>query len=291
MSFHVGLLYSTHDFLDLVVSGMIKADEFKNLEEKFTLVPASDVYKVAQACNWIRIAQDGVIIPSERGKKIQSIPDASQKLRLQIADLIDTHNPAWARKLMYGRREALPGMPEDAEQCFRESGLLDEWSGEIIREWDNLGKNARQRRSESSQKIGRQAELWAVQFEEVRTEGAPELIALESSFAGFDVLSQLSRANDKVLRIEVKGSTRRPNEASFFITRNEWATANRLGNYKFHLWFVSTDPKLYVVDYKKVEGHISLNQGNGNWSTVEIPYKPFLDCEKRIRAAEYKIEF
>lgn len=287
MSFHVGLLYSTHDFLDLVVSDTIRANEFSRLNEKFTLAPAHEVYRVSQDCNWIRVSDDGTIEVSERGKSIHAVHDAGERLRLQLADLIAFHNPPWAKKLMYGRREAIPALPTNAEQCFRESGLLDKWTDELIRCWDELGKNARIRRSDNLHEVGRQAELWSVQFEKHRTGKEPAWQSLDSSFAGYDVLSEKSKRSSKALRIEVKGSERKPNQATFHVSKHEWKTAYRLGDYQFHLWFVSEFPKLYVVDYTYVDDHISVNQGDGKWSSVEVPFSPFLNFEKRIQLPKY----
>lgn len=290
MSFHVGLLYSTHDLLNLAMSDTIKASEFSKLVDKFTLAPAHEVYRISQDCNWIRVSEDGLIKVSERGEVIQGAQDAEARLRLQLADLIDFHNPPWAKKLMYGRQEALPALPSDAEQCFKESGLLDKWSDELIRCWDGFGKFARIRRSDNLLEIGRQAEQWSVQFETHRTDTPPEWQSLDSAFAGFDVLSVKTKRNSKALRIEVKGSERKPNQASFFVSRHEWKTATRLGNYQFHLWYVSKQPKLYVVDHKHVVNHISINQGNGEWSSVEVPFRPFLGFEKRIAPANYSLK-
>lgn len=290
MSFHVGLLYSTHQFLDLVASNTIRANEFAKLDDKFALVPAQEVYRVAQDCNWVRISKDGVIEVSERGEAIHAHRDAYARLRLQIADLIDFHDPPWAKKLMYGRSEALPALPPDAEQCFKESGLLDDWSDEVIKCWDNFGKSARMRRSDDLHEVGRQAEQWSVLFEKRRTGKVPIWQSLDSAFAGFDVLSVKTRRNSNALRIEVKGSERKPKEATFFVSRNEWKTANRPGNYQFHLWYVSNHPKLYVVNHARVADHISINQGDGAWSAVEVPFRPFLEFEKRISTAEYALD-
>ena len=79
MSFHVGLLYSTHDLLNLAASDAIKASEFSKLDDKFTLAPAHDVYRISQDCNWIRVSEDGLIKVSERGEVIQGAQDAAAR--------------------------------------------------------------------------------------------------------------------------------------------------------------------------------------------------------------------
>jgi hypothetical protein len=274
----------------MVVTDAIRATEFSNLEEKFTLVPAKDVYAVSQECNWIRISEDGLIRPSERGEIIQAVKEPENRLQLQLEDLIKIYNPPWAKRIIYGRKETLPALPSDAEQCFKESGLFDVWTKGLRRAWDELGRYVQTKRSEGLFKIGRQAEEWTVIFEAQRTEVEPDWVALDTTFAGFDVLSRKSKRSSKPLRIEVKGSERKPGQASFFVTRHEWKTANQLGDYQFHLWFVSENPKLYVVNFKHVAAHISINQGDGEWSAVEVPYKPFHHLERKIDAAGFPLD-
>lgn len=287
MSFHVGLLYSTHRFLDFAMENQIRADEVSQMQERFELTPARQVYKVSQECNWIRISADGFVEVSERGKQIQQVGDASEKLRLQLPDLIDYHKPPWSKKIMYGREEARSSMPPNVEQCFKECGLFDAWSVDLIKTWDGLSTSARSRRSDALQEVGRQAELWSLKYEEKRTRKRPIWQSLESAYSGYDLLSVKSAKDRTRLRIEVKGSERPPRQSTFFLTRQEWSTATRSSNYHFHLWFVSRQPKLFVVDYKHVIEHIAENRGKGSWHNLEIPFSAFSMFGKDIKISQY----
>src|SRR5262249_38882254 len=71
------------------------------------------------------------------------------------------------------------------------------------------------------------------------------------NFVGYDVLSRLTSTDPTPLPIEVKGSERRPKEADFVITRNEFRTAQGSETYTFHLWYVSRPPQLFVVPFER----------------------------------------
>ena len=181
---------------------------------------------MAQDCKWITVSESGMIEVSVFGEQIRQAPNEAARLRLQISDLIKHEAPPWAKKLMYGRKEALVGMPSEAVQCFEECGLMEDWDEELIREWYRLGRDIRLRRSDANSDTGLQAEKWTFDFEKLRVGISPRWISLDTSFAGFDILSQVSKANAKRRRIEVKGSELPLSQASFYVTNNEWGRHN-----------------------------------------------------------------
>jgi hypothetical protein len=75
--------------------------------------------------------------------------------------------------------------------------------------------------------------------------------------------------------IEVKGSERRPKEADFVFTRNEYRTAQDSDNYVVHLWFVGDPKLLFVVPFKEVAQHLPRDSGKGAWENTRIPFAPF----------------
>lgn len=275
MTFAVGILYSTQELLRLVGQTALLATDFSSIAGRFELASPQDVLSVAQKCSWIEVLPNGVISLTTRGRAILNFSDASAMLRVQLLDLILIDQPAWARRLMNGREEAIPAMPSEVRQCFRESGLLGDWAKEIIDWWYDMSQRARFWRSERLGQVGRQAEVWSLEFEQERTGAQPYWQALDSSFAGYDIQSVVSATDAGALRIEVKGSELRPREAFFFFTQNECRVARVSGSYILHLWSIGDPRILFVVPFKEVEAHLPDNQGRGQWETTKIPFSAF----------------
>jgi hypothetical protein len=77
----------------------------------------------------------------------------------------------------------------------------------------------------------------------------------------------------------VKGSTQRAKEAKFFLTRNEWETADGNPDYRLHLWIVREvqdyHRDLRVVPSQELANHIPKDAGDGRWANVAIPFAAF----------------
>jgi hypothetical protein len=275
MTFAVGVLYSVHEFLEFAESARLTAQAFAS-ERRFVLTQPDLILEVSQNCNWIHLTADGQIRLTERGEKIVKSASAPIRLRLQIEDLIEFHNPPWAAKIRHGRKEAIVAMPNDVTQCFQESGLLETWSDELIEWWDATSLLTRARLSEKLSKTGRTAERWTCDYEQRRTGSSPEHVCLDSNYAGYDILSRVSDLDSSPLPIEVKGSERRPKEADFVFTRNEFQVAANSPGYRIHLWFVSPQPQLYDVPFNEVAKHLPSDRLDGRWETVRVPFRPFL---------------
>jgi hypothetical protein len=154
--------------------------------------------------------------------------------------------------------------------------LLGPWQDELIEWWAAAGLLSRIRRSEKLSKTGRRAEQLSFEYESDRTGYPAERIYLDTNFAGFDVLSRLSKLDATPLPIEVKGSERRPKEADFVLTRNEFRAARGSSEYLVHLWHVGDIPQLFVVPFAEVNKHLPIDQGDGRWETARLPFAPFL---------------
>lgn len=273
MSFSVGVLYSALDFMALLDATPISIRDFHASFERFAVANANEVLKVSQECSWIELNTNGYIYATEHGKRLLGHTDYVLPLRMQLCDLIGVRQPAWAKRMRNGRAEVAKFLPDDVSQCFREAGLLGEWTPEIIKWWDELAQTANARRSAELLEVGRKAERLSVEYEEKRTGVRPKWQALESNFAGYDVLSRLSDEDDSRLMIEVKGTTLSKRDAQFFLTRHEWKIADSASSYRFHLWLLSYEPPVLLeADKDKVREHVPLNQGSGSWESVKIPF-------------------
>jgi hypothetical protein len=93
-------------------------------------------------------------------------------------------------------------------------------------------------------KIGDRAEMYSLQFERTKSNPASIIwVARDTDSLGYDIED---RSRDELRCIEVKG--RRDGEIIFFLSENEWNTAQRLGlSYEIHFWGeinLSTEPAI-----------------------------------------------
>lgn len=270
--FSVGLLYSSRDFLKLIPNAGMTPSGFKNHFKVFKYSTADKILDVCFKCGWSKLTQSGQIELSDRGKAI-AITEYRSALLFQLEDLILNFNPVWASVLTKGRTEAKNFLPQDASQCFKECGLFDELNDEIIGFWDKLSLAYRNYSQKRMAEIGRAGEKLSYDHEKERTTFNPTWQSVESNLAGFDVLSVLSFNDRAKLKIEVKATTSNIEFAKIHITKNEWNTAINSLNYIFHLWYLTDIPKLYIVTVEEMKNHIPLDNGEGDWESVEVPFK------------------
>lgn len=272
MSFSVGILYSAVAFLEMLDQKPIQVQDFQGSFDRYILADAEEVLKVCQQCSWITLNNEGYIYPTEHGKRLVG-GHYKVALRHQIRDMISVQQPAWSKRMRHGRAEVVGYLKEDVRQCFKEAGLFDDWSPELIGWWDELSLAANSRRSSELLEVGRQAEKLSIGHESRRTGAQPKWQALESNFSGYDVLSRVSHEDSTPLKIEVKGTTLKRKEAQFYLTKNEWSVAEVSDYYKFHLWLLSSSPpELIEVDRTEILCHLPSNNGNGQWESVRIPF-------------------
>jgi len=280
--FSVGVLYSSQTLLEVVESGDLDTANFAASFSKVGVADGQIVLTTAQTCRWLHILEDGTIRLTERGKHLRSLAVAEECLREQLFDLLMADPPAWSRKMIQGRFEALQAMPDDARQCFSDCNLTTATDDQTVEWWDRSTSSLRSERSRVLNIIGRKAEKLSLLFEKKRTGRDPIWQGLETAVSGFDVLSVVDAASTKKLKIEVKGSSMGKNEASFFVTRNEWNTATKSSDFQFHLWLVRDKPLLFVVPAKDVEPHIPKDSGSGRWTGAELFYRDFGTFEQAV---------
>lgn len=271
----VGLLYSCQEFLSFVNRNSVIGDEFERIGRRFILASPRDVFSVSLRCDWVQLDDKGVCVVSPRGKDILGMASAELILRHQIQDIITVYQPTWAMKIRAGRAEVRKFLSDDIEQIFKEAGLFDAWSEEIINWWDILAQQIYFQKASELLKTGRLAERLSYYYEKRRTGLEPHWQSIESNYSGYDILSVVALEDHRKVRIEVKGTQLRLKDAFFTITRHEWRTAKNTDCYRFHLWLIKDCNKFIDVDVNDIEPHIPTDSGDGNWEQVRIPYKIF----------------
>jgi hypothetical protein len=125
--------------------------------------------------------------------------------------------------------------------------------------------------------IGRTAERLSYELEKAALTldaGAPDVrwVALNDNTAGYDIKSAVRRDGYYVPKlIEVKASQQEP--ARIFISRHEWETAKRMGEfYVFHVWHLPMG-RVREVTASEMALNIPEDRGAGRWQTVEVNVK------------------
>jgi hypothetical protein len=269
MSFSVGILYSSQSFINFVKVNQINGVEFPTMFKKFEVADAKSVLNTSLRCNWITLNVHNRLEVTKLGEEILKEDSAKNKLRIQIAHLIEIYKPSWASLICYGRGEATKFFPPEVEQCFDEAGLLGNYDLEVIQWWDKLSSIVRGLSEDVYLTIGRYGERLSCIYEENRTHIKPKWQAIESNLSGYDILSQKSENETDPLRIEVKASSHE-GKIKVHITRNEWEVASNSEEYLFHIWKLKPKIKLYILKADDIKMHIPLEIGNGIWEKVEI---------------------
>ena len=145
----------------------------------------------------------------------------------------------------------------------------------IVRWWDELGNLARGFRSAALTGIGRMGERLTLAYERDRTGQEPLWQSIESSFSGYDVLSVVSATDSTPMPIEVKASELRLKDACFYVSANEWESAQQARAHTFHVWRVGEQPQLAIIGVEQLAPHVSANKGDGLWQSLKVPYFSF----------------
>lgn len=275
MNCSVGILYSARMFLENIRNKPILAGEFRDAFRTYGLSDTRVVLDICQLCNWIRIVEDGYCWITDRGVLIvdERLPELC--LRRQLKDIIEVDQPSWIHKMRSGRSELREFLPDGIRQVFHEAGLFNPWNDDLISWWDDLSMTAFSAKSIENLKVGREAEGRTIWYERNRTKADPTWLSLESNHVGYDVLSRISDTDSGKLLIEVKGTKQKLKEASFYLTRHEWEIAKQEMNYVVYLWVLRDPMMLLPVAFVDICRHVPVDQGDGNWINVRIPFKSF----------------
>lgn len=270
--FSVGILYSAREFLEFVSNTPEIDLSFPDLFNTFLVASPKAMLELSQKCEWIRLNVDGKLEVTDRGIQVLNNQQLEIALRVQIGHLIETYLPPWIPLLSRGRSEAQQYLPANVLQCFNEAGLFGAISDDIVNWWDKYSKVSRRASKDNKLEIGRQGEKLTLEYERKRTKREPAWKGFESNLAGYDVLSVISETDIRPLRIEVKTSNSLPENASLYISRNEWNIATTSDDYLVYLWTLQPKPQLTIITITQLQNHIPVNQGEGEWQSTEVPF-------------------
>ncbi|MNW51359.1 hypothetical protein D3C74_288430 [compost metagenome] len=271
MSLSVGILYSAQSFLELVKENELSGADFPNIFTKFVVADARAVLYTTLECKWVVLKDNNLLKVTAKGDLILNAVQPYEKLRIQIADIIEVTRPSWAPLLCYGRLEAVKYFSEEVLQCFKEAYLLEGYEQKVIEWWDKLAIISKGLFEDVRLEIGRKGETLSRQYEKLRVGVNPHWQAVESNFSGYDLLSQINEKDNEKLKIEVKASTSKTENISITITKLEWDVAKTSEkNYIFHIWAFYPKRELFILTQKDMSTHIPINQGSGVWESVEI---------------------
>jgi len=280
----IGTLYAIQDLFDHLSEHTVVRDEFLDGFTKYGSSTATDVYETATRLSWICTADNGQLVPTELGKVANQGENRPIKLRFQLSNIIESTRPVWAGLLPKGRKEAEAGFPEEIRQCFEEALLLGDPTNDVVDWWDRLAGIMREVSQRKLLETGRRGERLSLRYEQQRTDQLPKWQAVETNYAGYDVLSIVDKGNETALKIEVKASDRVFKYAAIFITEHEWITATKSpSTYLFHIWLFEPNPMLFVVPSTVVVAHAPKNQGKGKWRNAAVPLGAITHPSKAIQ--------
>lgn len=187
-------------------------------------VSLGSMIEAVQSAGFVSCSQDGYFELTRSGKLVVAEQTQRAKFRRAAMELYVHTKPPWISLSTLGREAVRASAPPDDLQCLSESGLLDDIDRETVAWWDALACCVRTQRDGNHMATGRDAESLTIGYESWRTGTTPRWIALESTLAGYDVLSRASSSDASTLVIEVKGSTRPLPTAALTLSRNEWGT-------------------------------------------------------------------
>lgn len=253
---------------------LVTEREFNESFSWFRGVRGRVVLDLAMRCKWVAVDTGRHLVVTERGSRIAAGRDPRERLRLQLFDIVLASRPSWRALVRRGRRVVERYTDVDTQQCLEEAGLFTN-DEDAVKWWDGLlGAIGGEIGQLANLEVGREGEGLSLELEARRTGVAPVWMAIEDSFAGYDILSQVARGDSRSLMIEVKTSTQFWERALFDITSNEWETLRAAENAVLHLWSLAyRPPKHFTLTIAALEGHVPRNSGKGFWRITRIPFQ------------------
>ncbi len=244
-----------------------------------TYINGPVAFDFAKQCEWITQGKDDVsftAVGNDISRRFNGRMIDPELWKLILHRYITICQPAWSKRIPFGRKEAYLFMNEEEKRCFVEAGLIDSYDQEIVEWWDNLAEAERIKKEASLDDIGRIGERLTLEYEEIRTGIKPDWRSIESNLAGYDILSQRTADNNERVLIEVKSSLQSIESADLIISRHEWDIArlkNNLSRYLFYLWDLSSsDRRLAVISAEEMSNHIPKDSKAGTWESVRVPF-------------------
>lgn len=190
--------------------------------------------------------------------------------------------PRFIKKSYLGREYFINAAGEDILSCIEQTDLLNN-DDESISWWTELFSKARMIDQDIKVDIGIKGEELSINYEKDRVGMIPDLVSIDDSTAGYDLLSwEFSSLNSRLM-IEVKTSKKNIDSAEAFITKNEYIKANENDNYVFHFWLIEENStKLAVLKNDLVLSEAPTEDNHGVWTDYKINFSIFKNYFKTI---------
>lgn len=193
--------------------------------------------------------------------------------------LILLTNPSWVKDAHNGISYILDSIKSlndgnDILQCLKNAGLLKQQVGDIARWWLKIMQNSRPG-DENLLEIGTEGEDATIIFEEkylLKEKINEEVvnIALKYPDEKYDVKSwRRNPKNGEIYPIQIESKKTKQNH--FYLSRNEFETGKKFKDtYKIYYWTSDEQIEPKIISFKKLEGNVPKDMGNGTWTKVEI---------------------
>jgi len=219
-------------------------------------LPVEDGVHLALSSELIVHTNDQIYL-SDLGKEIVSLSDQDEPnicvFRKILQKLVLKLIPPWVVFVNSPFEELIISIPYQWRDVLETAGLLVNPLNDDVKEWWSSVNNEIHELDQKHRKaIGDAAENLTFKYEKERLiiEELPELsgkihwVAKENDYLGFDISSFLGSLGnneqkvDDLLMIEVKSTcSKSNNNLRFFLTKNEWTTAeHNPTNYFFYFW-------------------------------------------------------
>ncbi len=261
-----------------VIDAVIELRQFRTQKPELSLAECCRLLKLTPGAPSTFDYESAIELKDIRGV-LTSPPVARETMMRDIVRcLVDELRPPWGMLFPMGRRVVQLNVPSDVRQCLFNAGYFNT-SPQNVLWWDPVAEQFRSAGVLGRIEVGRRGELLSMESERStlaslgHTSLEPDWIAVKDETVGYDIVSFRGPASSpKTVHIEVKASERVP--FSFFITDNEWRTAERLRpNYIFHFWYLPAK-RLQEVTVDEIACHIPLNRANGTWKKAFVTW-PF----------------
>jgi len=276
-----GIAQGCHELLLLIKKHQQPPPQLLQAFAHFSSIPSVKIFSTAQALDWVRVDEQGIVVPTVAGDRLLSHFSYASLLRQMLLDYIDIERPSWLQNAISGRAKVLAFAGAEIGQVFVEADLADAITDDVVSFWDSIAARARGQRDASLMQVGRQGERLSLAFEEYRTRRKARWVSIESNEDGYDILSVVDKEDFRKLSIEVK-ATKIGLNGAFFLTVNEWERAQEAPQHQFHLWDLSAAvTRLCIVSAPQMEVHVSCNRGQGDWQSLRVPFLAFREhfCE------------
>lgn len=238
----------------------------------FHYIQSHYLFDLCKKCNWIDYTSENYLDLTEKGFHILTIENEIIRIRYQIRDVIQAFSPSWIHLIRRGRKEVKRYMTKNEIQCLNMARLFCNYDPRVIEWWDEFILNNFEENDRRNHIIGRKGELLSLRYEEKRTGTKAKLIALDVNFAGYDILSKISKTDSSPLLIEVKCSTLPWENAWFYLSRNEWEIFTLKESALIHLWTLKPQINFSIITYDELKTSIPHDHGSGRWTNTKIPF-------------------